>query len=395
MKQQPLIKNKTYVAASGGFSIVCYPYVHIQTELNITIISVERIHQIGTFVDRVKFRTIDLFAGIGGIRLGFEQTVRVENVFSSEIDKYACKTYESNFGDDPGNDITKIDEKKLPVFDILLAGFPCQAFSVAGKRAGFEDTRGTLFFDVARIIKERQPKAFLLENVKGLTSHDKGKTFKTIMHVLENDLGYHVHTQLLNAKDYGVPQKRERIYFVGFKKQTDFEFPQPKTLHTRVNDILEEQVVSSKYYLSDVYLESLRQHRKRHEAKGNGFGYEIIDSEGIANTIVVGGMGKERNLVYDYRLTDFVPKTNIKGEINREFIRRMTPREWARLQGFPDNYTIPVSDAQAYKQFGNSVSVPVVNAIAGKVMTKLDTLYRTAEEEYLCVNMKSYAALGA
>lgn len=319
------------------------------------------------------YKSIDLFAGIGGIRLGFEQTKSVKNIFSAEIDKYACQTYEENFGDNPRNDITKIDEKTLPDFDILLAGFPCQAFSIAGKKGGFEDTRGTLFFDVARIIKEKQPKAFLLENVKGLIHHEKGKTFKTILNVLEQDLGYTVYIKLLNSKDFGLPQKRERIYIVGFKKEIKFEFPKPIELRKKIKNILEKDVVSSKYYLSNTYLNTLRKHKARHKEKGNGFGYEIVDE--IANTLVVGGMGRERNLVYDDRLSDFTPKTNIKGEINREFIRKMTPREWAELQGFPKSYKIPVSDAQAYKQFGNSVSVPVINAIAKLVIEKLNIHY--------------------
>lgn len=322
----------------------------------------------------MNFKMIDLFAGIGGLRLGFEQTGKVTNVFSSEIDAWACKTYETNFGDNPMCDITKVNEKDIPDFDILLGGFPCQAFSIAGKRCGFEDTRGTLFFDVARIIKEKRPKAFLLENVKGLTHHDKGKTLKTIINTLEQDLGYHVHFQLLNAKNYGVPQNRERIYIVGFLDQTDFDFPQQQILTTTVKDILEETPVSSKYYLSETYLNTLRAHRARHESKGNGFGFEILDPNGISNTLVVGGMGKERTLVYDDRLTDFTPKTNIKGRINREYIRKTTPREWARIQGFPDSFIIPVSDAQAYKQFGNSVSVPVINKIAQHILTALESI---------------------
>ncbi|MDX1351408.1 MAG: DNA cytosine methyltransferase [Thiomicrorhabdus sp.] len=317
------------------------------------------------------YKSIDLFAGIGGIRLGFEQTHKVKNVFSAELDKYACQTYEVNFGDNPLKDVTKINTSEIPEFDILLAGFPCQAFSIAGKRAGFEDTRGTLFFDVARIIKDKMPKVFLLENVKGLLSHDKGQTFKTIISVL-NELGYELHYKLLNAKDYNIPQKRERIYIVGFKYSSNFKFPIPVSLKRDIKSIMETKEVSSKYYLSDVYLETLRQHRLRHENKGNGFGYEIIPENGIANTLVVGGMGRERNLIYDSRLTDFTPKTNIKGQINREFIRKMTPREWARLQGFPDTYKIPVSDAQAYKQFGNSVTVPVIHAIAKEIISSLD-----------------------
>lgn len=331
-----------------------------------------------------KYKTIDLFAGIGGIRLGFEQTKRAENIFSAEIDKYACQTYKENFGKDPYCDVTTLDEEKineLDDFDILLAGFPCQAFSIAGRRGGFEDTRGTLFFDVARIIKEKQPKAFLLENVKGLTNHDKGKTFKTIINVLENELGYKVFYDVLNSKNYNVPQKRDRIYIVGFKEDVEFKFPKEKPLKKKVGDLLEDQEVSSKYYLSNTYLNTLRNHKARHKEKGNGFGYEIVAHNDIANTLVVGGMGKERNLVYDNRLTDFTPKTNIKGEINREYIRKMTPREWARLQGYPETFKIPVSDAQAYKQFGNSVSVPVINAIAKEMINLLDLQENKTNEE--------------
>ncbi|MCH9813610.1 MAG: DNA cytosine methyltransferase [Epsilonproteobacteria bacterium] len=319
------------------------------------------------------YTSIDLFSGVGGIRLGFEQTKRIKNIFSAEIDKYSCQTYEENFCENPLYDVTQINEKALPDFDILLAGFPCQAFSIAGKKGGFEDTRGTLFFDVARIIREKKPKAFLLENVKGLIHHDKGKTFNTIMNVLEKDLGYTVYSQLLNAKDYGIPQKRERIYIVGFQKEIDFNFPSPIKLNKTVMDMLEKHEVSSKYYLSKRYLTTLKNHKNRHAEKGNGFGYEVVDQ--LANTLVVGGMGRERNLIYDDRLTDFTPKTNIKGEINKEFIRKMTPREWARLQGFPDSFKIPVSDTQAYKQFGNSVCVPVIHEIAKSIIDKLDGQY--------------------
>jgi DNA (cytosine-5)-methyltransferase 1 len=317
------------------------------------------------------YTSIDLFAGIGGIRLGFQQTGRTKNVFSAELNPFSCITYEKNFGDNPFCDVTKIEPKTLPDFDILLAGFPCQAFSIAGKRGGFEDTRGTLFFDVARIIKEKQPKAFLLENVKGLVSHDKGRTFKTILNALD-ELGYFVRYSFLNAKDYGVPQKRERIYIVGFKKEVEFNFPKKKKLEISLKDILEEKEVSSKYYVSEAYMNTLIAHRQRHETKGNGFGYEIIDLHSCANTLVCGGMGRERNLIIDERLTDFTVRTNIKGVINNRFIRKTTPREWARLQGFPDSFEIPVSDSQAYKQFGNSVCVAVINAIAEEILKVLD-----------------------
>ena len=301
-------------------------------------------------------------------------------VFSSEWDKYAKQTYRVNFGEVPFGDITKERTKSyIPdSFDLLCAGFPCQAFSIAGRRGGFEDTRGTLFFDVAEIIKRKQPKAFFLENVKGLRNHDKGKTLATILNVLREDLGYFVpEPQILNAKDFGVPQNRERIFIVGFKKGLgidDFEYPTPTNENPTLGDVLEEKEVSVKYYLSTTYLETLRVHRARHERKGNGFGYEIIENDRIANAVVCGGMGRERNLVYDSRLSDFNPVTKIKGEVNREGIRKMTPREWARLQGFPDQFKIPVSDVQAYKQFGNSVAVPAIQATAERILQKLKSL---------------------
>lgn len=321
-----------------------------------------------------KFKFIDLFAGIGGIRLGFEEQGG-ECVFSCEWDKYAQQTYEANFGEVPVGDIMQVKEEDIPAHDVLLAGFPCQAFSIAGRKQGFEDTRGTLFFEVVRILKYHKPKAFFLENVKGLVMHNKGRTLKVMLDVLRNDLDYYVpEPKVLNAKDYGVPQNRERIYIVGFRKDIDastFQYPEPTGKKTCIRDIMEENIVSAKYYLSTTYLDTLIKHRERHERKGNGFGYEIKDLDGIANAIVVGGMGKERNLIIDPRLTDFTPVTAIKGEINRQYIRRMTPREWARLQGFPDTFKIVVSDVQAYKQFGNSVCVPAVAATAKQIVAVL------------------------
>ncbi|HLT52968.1 MAG TPA: DNA cytosine methyltransferase, partial [Flavobacteriaceae bacterium] len=288
------------------------------------------------------------------------------------------KTYRANFGEIPFGDITKPQTKSyIPDnFEVLCAGFPCQAFSIAGRRGGFEDTRGTLFFDVAEIIKKKQPKAIFLENVKGLRNHDKGKTLATILNVLREDLGYYVpEPQIINAKEFGVPQNRERIFIVGFHKNTgitDFEYPEPTNKEAVLEDILEENEVSVKYYLSTTYIDTLRNHKARHESKGNGFGYEIIPNDGTANAVVCGGMGRERNLVFDDRLTNFKPVTNISGEVNQEGIRKMTPREWARLQGFPDNFKIVVSDAQAYKQFGNSVAVPAIQATAEKIIKKLN-----------------------
>lgn len=323
-----------------------------------------------------KFSFIDLFAGIGGFRLAL-QDLGGRCVFSSEWDRYCQQSYEANFGDVPYGDIT-LDSVKAAVpdgFDILCAGFPCQAFSIAGRRGGFDDTRGTLFFDVAQIIRDKQPKAIFLENVKGLKSHDRGRTLATILNVLREDLGYYVpEPQIVNAKNFGVAQNRERVFIVGFHKDTKvttFDYPEPLKDGSTLSEIIEDEEVSVKYYLSTQYMKTLRAHKKRHEAKGNGFGYEVIRADGVANALVCGGMGRERNLVYDDRLTDFTPVTRIKGEVNREGIRRLTPREWARLQGFPDDYQIVVSDAQAYKQFGNSVAVPAVKAVGAEIVKRL------------------------
>ena len=320
------------------------------------------------------FTFIDLFAGIGGMRLAL-QKLNGKCVFSSEWDLQAQVTYSTNFGEVPFGDITKIDAGDVPKHNVLVAGFPCQAFSIAGFKGGFDDTRGTLFFDVARIIKAQRPDAFLLENVKGLVGHDKGKTLSVILRTLREDLGYYVpDPRVINARDFGVPQNRERIFIVGFKsKAAANRFSYPEALKTKkvIADIKEKGEVPVKYYLSKQYLSTLKAHRQRHSDKGNGFGYEVISDDAIANAIVVGGMGRERNLLIDYRLTDFTPTTNIKGPVNREGIRKMTPREWARLQGFPDKYQIPVSDAQAYKQFGNSVAVPAVHATAKALLKAL------------------------
>lgn len=326
--------------------------------------------------EKPKFKFIDLFAGIGGFRLAF-QNLGGKCIFTSEWDKYSKQTYKANFGEVPFGDITKQEIKNFipDDFDVLCAGFPCQAFSIAGRKGGFEDTRGTLFFDVAEIIKEKQPKAIFLENVKGLRSHDKGKTLSTILNVLRKDLDYYVpDPEIINAKNFGVPQNRERIFIVGFRKDLgikSFNYPEPTNKQEVLENVLETEEVSVKYYLSTTYLNTLRKHRARHESKGNGFGYEIIENDGTANAVVCGGMGRERNLIRDYKLTNFVPVTNITGEVNKEGVRKMTPREWARLQGFDDKFKIVVSDAQAYKQFGNSVAVPAIQATAKNI---IDTL---------------------
>lgn len=269
-------------------------------------------------------RSIDLFAGIGGIRLGFEKAFGsdIETVFASEWDEYAQKTYSLNFKDafPIAGDITKIAEADVPDFDICLAGFPCQAFSLAGKRMGFADDykgmcRGTLFQDVVRICEYHKPKVIFCENVKGLTIHDKGRTFKVITKAFEQ-IGYTVHSKILNSRDFGVPQNRERIYIVCFRNDIDssgFSFPEPTDRTKCIADILEEAPISPKYYLSSVYLETLRRHKARHEAKGHGFGYEIRPLDGIAGAIVCGGMGRERNLIVDERPHSMVPVTRIQG----------------------------------------------------------------------------------
>ncbi len=322
------------------------------------------------------FTFIDLFAGIGGFRIAM-QNLGGKCVYSSEFDAKAQESYFVNYGDMPFGDITKESTKSyIPQnFDVLCGGFPCQAFSLAGRRLGFKDeTRGTLFFEIEEILRRHQPKTFFLENVKGLAIHDRGRTLKTILEHLD-DAGYDVvPPQILNAMDFGVPQHRERIYIIGFRKDlgvdvSQFHYPEPITVgenRPKFRDVMEESEVSVKYYLSTAYLETLIKHKARHEAAGHGFGYKIIDIDGVANAIVVGGMGRECNLLIDKRLSNYTPVTRIKGEVNHEGIRKMTPREWARLQGFPDSFKIVVADASAYKQFGNSVAIPAIQATAEK-----------------------------
>ena len=330
-----------------------------------------------------KYRSIDLFAGIGGIRLGFDNAFGddIETVFVSEWDEFAQKTYKANFKDnfDIAGDITVIAEKDIPSFDICLAGFPCQAFSIAGRHGGFNDdfkgrNRGNLFLDVVRICDYHKPKVIFCENVKGLVMHDKGNTFSVIRNAFR-DIGYQVFWKVLNSKDFGVPQNRERIYIVAFRDDLnvgEFVFPRPQNEQKCIKDIMDPAPIPARYYLSDVYIETLRKHKARHEAKGNGFGYEIRELDGIAGTIVCGGMGRERNLIIDHREHSKVPETHISGKINDEDIRKMTPREWARLQGFPNSYKLELSDTHLYKQFGNSVTVNVIQAIAEQIKDILE-----------------------
>ena len=313
-------------------------------------------------VDNAEFTFIDLFAGIGGIRIPFQE-LGGKCVFTSEWDKFAQKTYHVNFGDIPNGDITKITNEEIPDFDVLLAGFPCQPFSQAGLRKGFSDTRGTLFFEIERIIKAKRPKAFLLENVKQLRGHDKGRTLKVILEHLD-DLDYQVTYEVLRAADFGVPQNRERIYIVGFNrsyyeldKEYKFSFPEPTHQKTRLGDILEDNV-DEKYTISQKLYEGHIRRKAEHQKKGNGFGFSLfnVDSE-YTNTISARYYKDGSEILIDQG-PDIPP-------------RKLTPRECAGLQGFPDSFIIPVSDTQAYKQFGNSVAVPVIRAIAKRVREEM------------------------
>lgn len=310
-------------------------------------------------------KIVDLFAGIGGIRLGFEQAFEdVHCVFTSEIDKYAVQTYQANFGDEiVSGDITKIVTQDIPQHDILLAGFPCQPFSQAGLKKGFNDTRGTLFFDIERILLEKKPKAFLLENVKQLKGHDGGRTIDTILEHLRM-AGYETHCKVLSARDFGVPQNRERIYIVGFLKHgLSFKFPQALQIKTRVGDILEKNV-AEKYTISDRLWEGHQRRKIENKLKGKGFGFSLFDeNSGYTNTISA--------RYYKDGSEILIAQTNKNP-------RKLSPREAARLQGFPKDYRIVVSDVQAYKQFGNSVSVPVIKAIA---LEMKNTLLANAAEQ--------------
>lgn len=311
-------------------------------------------------MSKQKYKFIDLFAGIGGIRLPYD-SLGGECVFSSEIDKWAIETYRTNFNEIPSGDITKIDEKDIPSFDILLAGFPCQAFSVAGKKLGFEDARGTMFFEIARILKYHKPLAFHLENVKGLVSHDKGKTFQTMLNILENELGYKVFYKVLNALDYGMPQHRNRIMIVGFKNQeADFKFPEPTCEKVCVRDILDKDV-PDKYTISDKLWEGHQRRKIQNKEKGNGFGYNLYDEKSPYTVTLSARYYKDGSEIL------------IKQEGKNP--RKLTPRECARLQGFPETYILPnISDCHLYKQFGNSVPTKMIGAVAKCIVDELERL---------------------
>ena len=315
------------------------------------------------------FKFIDLFAGIGGIRLAYQNNGG-KCVFSSEWDKFSKQTYEANFGEVPFGDITKISEKDIPDHDILLGGFPCQPFSIAGvskkkslgREHGFLDkTQGTLFFDIARIIEQKRPKVFMLENVKNLVSHDKKKTFKVIIETLTK-LEYSIHYKVLDGKYY-VPQHRERIIIVGFKNtvfkgKENFEFPQPEDTNVAIREILQSKV-DDKFTLSDKLWNYLQEYKKKHQAKGNGFGFGLTDLNGISRTMSA--------RYYKDGAEILIPQKDKNP-------RRLTPRECARLQGFPDKFIIPVSNNQAYKQFGNSVVMPLIEAVGKNIVNELSKI---------------------
>ncbi|MBQ9243603.1 MAG: DNA (cytosine-5-)-methyltransferase [Proteobacteria bacterium] len=324
-----------------------------------------------------RFRFIDLFAGIGGMRLGFE-AAGGKCVYSNEWNKYCQITYKANFGETPEGDITKVDASSIPEHDILVAGFPCQPFSIAGvskknslgRATGFQDkTQGTLFFDVCRIIRQKRPKAFLLENVKNLVSHDKGRTFQVILESLE-ELNYQVFYQIQDGQIY-VPQHRERILIVGFDRKRyggklKFSFvAHPKEPKPKVCDILEKEV-DAKYTLSDKLWQYLQAYAEKHRQAGNGFGFGIAPLDGITRTMSA---------------RYYKDGSEILIENKRGNPRRLTPREAARLQGFPDSFIIPVSDTQAYKQFGNSVVVPLIADMAKQITETLEQLETSQEYE--------------
>jgi len=301
---------------------------------------------------------IDLFAGIGGMRIPFEN-LGGECVFTSEIDKFARETYQANFKGEVAGDITKIKAEEIPGHDLLLAGFPCQSFSQAGLKHGFADTtRGTMFFEIARILKHHKPKAFLLENVKGLRNHNKGRTLKTMLNVLSN-IGYETHYKVLNARDFGQPQNRERVFLVGFRKEDEvaYSFPVPPKIPVRLGDILEQQVLDE-FALSDMLWQGHQDRKAKARAKGYGFGYSLFNEGSRYTSAMTARYYKDGSEILIEQQKGSNP-------------RRLTPREAARLQGFPDSFVIPVSKTQAYKQFGNSVAVPVILALAETIVDKL------------------------
>lgn len=387
----------------------------------------------------MQYKTIDLCAGIGGIRRGFELASDIKNVAAAEVDEWACRTYENLYHEDPRNDVTDSTFKsKLQElhYDILLAGFPCQAFSSVGLRQGFEDkTKGTIFFDIATIVKMTRPKVIFLENVQNLLAHDKKATFRTIIDALDRQLNYHVigakydkegvlkdvtASFMRNSKNFGIPQNRPRVYIIGFNRDyfgehlecIPSEMPQSRSgecIFRDLNEILEKNV-DARYFLSSGYLETLEKHIERQHEKGYGFGYRIVNEPGIehpiANTVLAtGGSGKERNLVFDPVNGNKYKGQNLKGKkspINYKCIRTMTPTEWGRLQGFigyafldkngMEHFSFPkdIPISQQFKQFGNSVTIPVIEEMAGFIFRCLDVMYNS----FSAIDKRIYSMYG-
>lgn len=306
-------------------------------------------------------RIIDLCAGVGGVRLGFQQAFNnIECLLTSEIDKHAQETYRRNFGpDNIQGDIFAINENDVPDHDILLAGFPCQAFSKAGKQLGFIDPRGTIFFEIMRIIRAKKPPVLFFENVPELLTHDNGNTFKTIYGLLEG-VGYDVYYQVLNTKDFGLPQRRKRVFIVAFRDPVFFSFPVPPCTPTRVGDLLEKDVGDS-FTLTDRLWAGFQYRKERNKANGKGFGYQSVTPDSAFTATLSAQYWK-----------DGVQCLILQDGKNP---RRLTPRECFRLQGFPDSFIIPDSKKQAYKQAGNSVSIPVIRAIAEQIKKVLNEKY--------------------
>lgn len=311
---------------------------------------------------KAPIKIVDLFAGIGGIRLGFMQAAlkqkrSIECVFTSEWNKFSIQTYKANFPhEEIQGDITQIHEKDIPHHDILLAGFPCQPFSQAGEKKGFTDTRGTLFFDIERILIEKQPQAFLLENVKNLKGHDNGRTLRTILEHL-HAAGYkNISVTTLKARDFGLPQNRERLYIVGFRDDSlFFSFPQPPHIKTKLGNILEDDI-ADKYTISDKLWAGHQRRKRENKRKGKGFGYGLFTADSVYTNTLSARYYKDGSEILIAQ--------------QGQNPRRLTPRECARLQGFPDSYILPstVSDAQLYRQFGNSVPINVIEAIAANML---------------------------